>query len=259
MINSWRQETHITNIDNCPVEIQMIGIRAKKDLPWMRDPYEATDLASGVGTINAPSALKSSFEYWFSQAMNSQRNQIAGTALHNMSGLNPNTSATTANTNAANIPGVRLTDCDMFNEFFKIVSTKTRVLQPGEAYKFIKFSKKPKTINESVWIDALDWNSAGATQAAVTAGYAIKFKAKKGHIYYVWRFQSIPVAQAAGGTATVTLGAGYLNIVQTYNYKTSFISNDYQKMVNYPPLPTTTTEKVIFPGTSTATAEAPAT
>lgn len=258
LLKGWRQDYRMTNIDNAPVEVQCICIKAKKDVPFLRDLEQARELATASGTLGNWNKLYATFEYWLSNAMRHQYSLLAGTT-NELASLNPNYATGGAgasqNTNFTNMPGFKLTDCAMFNEFFKIKSTKTRVIQPGESYNFHKFSKRPRLINEPTWFDQVDFIASTSTFS-----YACRFLAKKGWNYYVWRFNSIPVSAAAGGTNSVTLGDGFLNIVIVNVYKTTYVSSDkYTAVVPTTPLPVGITEKLIFPGTSTATAQAPAT
>lgn len=175
---------------------------------------------------------------------------MLGGAFNNLTTSNPNQTTTPDNTAATNTPGFQLTDCGMFNKHFKVVGRQTRVIQPGEATTFYAGSRKPMVINEECYFSASD---AGAGTA-----YALKFFAWKGWSYTIWKMESIPVSAAAGGTASVTMGDAFLNIIKTYRYKTSFVSQDTYKAFAFSVLPAATTEKLIFPGTSTANTQAPA-
>lgn len=236
----------MTNIDNSPVEVQCIAIRCKQDLPYQRTSAAAI----------APTQVNHTFEAWLSEAMLAQAPiSSGGTALKVINSLNPNLTVTPDIFSYSLLPGVKLTDCKLFNRYFRIASMKTRVLQPGEAFVFKKFSKKPKVLDEQVYIDKIDYDANASVLAA-----SMRLSARKGDIYYLWRFTSIPVAQAAGGSATVTLGDGYLNIVQVNRWRATYVANS--NPAYYIPaavaLPFTTTETSIFPGTSTKTAQAPA-
>lgn len=253
----------MTNIDNCPVTVECITIKCKKDLPMLRDVYDAKELATAANTVQNPNTTTTllvhhTFEGWLSQAFAAQGSISSGSWGY-LNQLNPNQTNVPDNSSATLTPGFRLTDCKMFNEFFKVVRSKTRVIQPGEAVKFTKFSKKARWVKEANWCDAIDLNAFGATLANLKGGIATKFQAKKGFCYYIWRIQSIPVSSNAGATNSVTFGKSYLDIIVTYRYSVSAVTHHQEMTFNYPVLPTSITEKVIFPGTSTATAEAPAT
>lgn len=252
IILRWRTEYMMTNIDNSPLEVECLCLMPKKDVPVVRS-WEFADTTVSAGHV-VPSSVAFTFEYWLSHAARMAMVNAGGNVLHDINTLNPNKSSVPDNSVYTNIPGIRLTDIPMFNEFFKIKSTKRRVLQPGEAYKFVKYQSTPKVCVESKWLDAGDYTAGSQTEK-----WGQLFLAKKGWKIYVWRFQSIPVAQAGGGTASVTLGDGWLNIVQTTNIKHTYLAMDGARYYLPGLLPTNTTEKSIFPGTSTATANAPAT
>lgn len=246
ILHRWSTEYFFTNIANCPIEIECICLRPKKDLPYIR----SWGSASGIN------ATITSFEGWLSHAAAAQFPGLGGLALNDMNTLNPNTSLVTTNTNYTNMPGVKLTDVPLFNEYFKIVSTKKRVVQPGEAAKFVKFRKRPRVINEASLIDYLD--VAGSPGGGIYY-YGLRNLCKKGYDIYVWKMQSIPVNSAGGGTASVTFCDGHVNLIQTVRMHTSFLAADAYKGYFPTPLPTGVTPKVIFPGTSTANPAAPAT
>lgn len=253
IVKEWRTEYFFTNIDNSPVEIECIALKCKNDLPYVRDWKIAKTAATGAGALTIPTA-QLTFEAWLAHAAKAGLSFIGGTTLLDLSTLNPNQTATPNNAMYPNLPGARLTDIPLFNDHFKIASTKTRVLQPGEAYKFIKYRKQPRIYKEATMIDYTDYT------AESSVGFGQLVAAKKGTVIYVWRLSSVPVSSAGGGTASVTLGSGHLNLVQTIRWRSSFCSNDqYGYVVPGTLLPTNTTEKLIFPGTSTATAAAPAT
>lgn len=252
IINNWRTEYFFSNIDNSPVEIECIGIKCKKDLPYIRDWLEAKSAATGAGALTIPT-VQLTFEAWLSHQARVSQNNIGGIALADLSTLNPNQTAVPDNKNFTNVPGARLTDIAAFNSWFKIFSRKTRILQPGEAYKFVKFSKRPKFYTESTMVDFADFTTGGGTQ------WGQLIAAKKGCKLYIFRLCSVPVAQHLGGTASVTMGKGVLNMIQTMRWKSSFLSSDTYSYSMPALLPTNTVEFSIFPGTSTAAPQAPAT
>lgn len=249
VLKEWRTEYFMTNVDNSPVEVECICIRAKKDLPVVHDWLEAKNAATGAGALTVPQ-VKHTFEAWLSNAATAFGFGISNFWI-NLATLNPNQTSVPDNTCFTNTPGARLTDIPLFNEFFKIVSTKSRVLQPGEAYKWIKFSKRPKQIIESAWIDAFDFSTAGIQ-------FGQMFLAKKGWNYYIWRMQSIPAGSQGGTSANITFGDGHLNIIQTYRYKMAYLSSDQYEYTAPKKLPTNTAEYQLFPGTSQAGPHAPA-
>lgn len=248
-INSWKQATKMTNIDNSPVKVTQIILYCKSSVPAVRDLAQAKALATGAGTLSNPTAAAASFEGWLSEAMQAQYQMISG-VFTPLSTLNPNQTAGPDNLCATNVPGFELQDSGVFNKHFKVARRSTRTIQPGESTEFVFGSKRPLTINEETYWDALD-TGAGTN-------FGLKFLAWKGWRYQIFKMESIPVSAAAGGTASVTLGDSFLNIVSTYRYRVSFISQDGSKAYNYAALPANTSEKLIYPGTSTATAQAPA-
>lgn len=250
-INSWKQQTKMTNIDNSPVRVTQIQIYCKNNVPVIKDLATAAALASGAGTATPPGLARTTFEGWLSEAVSAQYSMLSG-QFPLLNTFNPNQSTVPDNANATNTPGFELTDSDVFNRHFKIVRCRTRTIQPGEATEFITYSKKPRMIKEADWIDALDVGSGLI--------YGIKYLAQKGWTYSIYKMESIPVSSAGGGTNSVTLGDSFLNIIQTMRWRSSFITQDLSKGFNFSPvLPAATVEKLIYPGTSTATAQAPAT
>jgi len=250
LILSWKQSTRMSNVDNAPIKVTQLELYCKQSVPAVLNFGQAKALATGAGTMSLPTAAAASFEGWVSQAMGDQVTQIAGN-LQALASLNPNLSSGSSNSNATNIPGFELTDCKMFNAHFKIVGRTTRTIQPGQATDFIQLSKRAMTVNEELYYSFA--NSGSGT------GYALKFLAWKGFRYFVYKFESIPVGATGGGTADVTLGKGYLNIVQIFRYSTTYILDDtLRSFVPTTLLPVGITEKLIFPGTSTATTQAPA-
>lgn len=171
------------------------------------------------------------WETWMNNALTQQYVQLGG------AGATPQTDT----------PGFKFSDCSIANGCMKIVKHKTTVVQPGETWRIRKFKLKPRIWNESKY-----YQSAGAI-----AGFQVA--AAKGSVHYIFRFTCTPVSSAGGGTTNLTFGASSVNMIQTVHYRHSFLYNDAYRSYKTTALPSGIAEKSIFPGTSTANANAPAT
>lgn len=118
--HDWNLTTRMTNLSNCPAEVQAFTIKCRKDVPVNSD--------SDTGLQQAQTFKDFINRMFFAQY-----------------GPNTVTNPQYGPTHA----GFKLTDLTKFNEFFKIMKSTRNVIQPGEAIRIEKLGKKSRTFDSS--------------------------------------------------------------------------------------------------------------
>lgn len=264
-MKSWYSKWNITNPNNFPMEIALIELICKKDIPAVWNWGYAAAQATGLGTINAANTrLDFSFESWWNSQMGQMTHPVlAGSnAISDLSGTNPNAPNSAGSVTPAAIitqPGVRLTDLANFRKFFRIKKVSKRVVQPGAAAVFARKCPRPYVMDTRDWFTSSSWGNA--TYAQTAANYNIKLSARAGQRHFVFRMIPRVGATSVGGSTThITYPAGSIICIQeksiVYNVLQS--PNDSISFNNALSTDAVGTSTVIFPGTSTKGVTAPA-
>lgn len=213
--HSWELVTRITNIANCPTEVECYTLKAKKRVDVN------TDQTTGRSTSQSLLDLLCR-QYYAQYGVDTKTNPEYG-PLH---------------------PAFKLSDVNQFNEYFKVIRHKRRVIQPGEALRIRKFGSKARTFGSDKYYNTV--------QSAMTAHLP------KGALCYIYRLTGIPQTQT--GSTEPTLCDAYMDVVHTLHTRISIMPYSRYDANNAPgPLLQGQTLKVIFPGTSAAGTAAPAT
>lgn len=218
--HEWAVDSRMTNISNCPIELECYTLKARKRVPVNND----TD--SGLTTQDTFFTMLKQFFF-------------------NQFGVNTATNPQYGPTH----PAFKLTDLKSFNEFFKIVKMVRNVVQPGEAMLLKKWGKKARTFDSSGQYNA---------SVATTTDYSVHYE--KGDLLYVYRQLGIPQSQASVTATSVTLCDTVMDVVHSLRLRIAVIPYATYDALSAPgQLATGQTIKLIFPGTSAAGTAAPAT
>lgn len=213
--HSWEIVTRMTNLGNCPCEMECYTLKAKKNVTVQ--PDQDTGMAD-TQTLNDMIYRSALAQYG-----------MGASVINNM-----------------NHPAFKLTDVNRVLEFFKIVRHKRRVIQPGESLRIRKYGIKAHTFDSSKYYNA----------------HTSEFlnHLPKGALVYIYRHTGIPQSQESKTATDVTLCDTALDVVHTFHTRVSILPYSRYDAVNAPgQLSTGQTIKLIFPGTSAAGTQAPAT
>jgi len=266
LMQRYRTKWGLTNPNNFPIKATLFELRVKRDIPAVWSWAYAAQAATGMGTVT-PNLNDSTIESWINSQMVNQNVFDSGSAyggknitdMIDVTAVNPVAPATNNPSGGSPYyiapltqPGVKLKDCRTFANFFKFVGIKSKVLQPGQAFNFVRNLKKPYII------DTRDFY-----QYAVSGGqtYQQTYLAIRGQRHFMWKFESVISATTAGGSSThLTYPAFYVNMIQEFDTSISYLNNAQAGISIYNPLATDAvgSSKVIFPGSSTAGVTAPA-
>lgn len=217
--HEWSLDTRMTNLSNCPIELECYALKTRKRV--MNDQ----DAHSGFAPGNTFSTLLGRLFY----------NQY-------------NVDTVTSPSKGQSHPSFKLTDLARFNEFFKIVSCKRNVVQPGEALLIKKYSKRARMFDS-----ALQYNANGGVND-------LQVWFEKGEMLYVYRQLGVPQSQESKTAADVTLCDTAMDVVHNLRARISVLPYaTYDAVLAPGQLATGQTIKLIFPGTSAAGTAAPAT
>nr|QXP07687.1 MAG: putative capsid protein [Arizlama virus] len=215
ILNSWELTTRITNLANCPAELECFTIKCKRNVPVENDGD--TGLAVDSTFFNF---LNRSYYQQFE--VNSVTDPYKGCSH----------------------PSFKLSDINRFNQFFKVVSHKTRTVQPGEVLRLRKFRNKPVQIDTSKHFNR---------QAREYLNHY-----RKNALFYVYRIIGTPATETK--VTNPTLCAIPMDVVHSLHARTSVLPYDqYDAVVNPGRLPSTQTITQVYVGTSEAKLAAPAT
>lgn len=217
ILHSWELITRMTNLGNCPCEMECYTLKAKKKVNVLTDTDEGM---STTQTFNDFLARQFAAQY--------------GTNSVATPGYGPNHA------------GFKLTDVNRVLEYFKIVRHKRRVIQPGEALRIRKYGTRPRTFDSAQYYNANGSDLTGHLP--------------KGGLAYVYRHQGIPQSQESKTATDVTLCDTALDVVHTLHVRISVVPySRYDAVATPGQLSTGQTIKLIFPGTSAAGTQVPAT
>lgn len=120
ILNSWELTTRVTNLANCPAELECFTIKCKRNVPVENDGDTGLEVTSSWLNFIARS-------YYQQYGINTVADPYK----------------------AANHPSFKLSDINRFNAFFKVVKHTTRTIQPGEVLRMRKYRNKPALIDSS--------------------------------------------------------------------------------------------------------------
>lgn len=123
--HSWELVTRMTNISNCPVEVECFTIKAKKLVDMN------TDADTGRTSSNTVYSMLQR-QFYAQYGVDTVTNPEYGPAH----------------------PAFKLSDVRDFGQYFKVIRHKRRVVQPGEALRIRKFMAKPRVFNTVKWYNA---------------------------------------------------------------------------------------------------------
>lgn len=139
-------------------------------------------------------------------------------------------------------PAFKLSDVAKFNFYWRVARITTRTIQPGQTFYMRKYKRRPETINTAKYYDIA---FVGGDQACL-----------KGQREYMWRIEADLVESKAGSDASIITPA--YNFFTSYHYRFAYLANDVYNF-QPPAIPNVIADPwSIYPGTSTATALAPA-
>lgn len=145
-------------------------------------------------------------------------------------------------------PAFKLTDIALFNKYFKIARARTYKLMPGDTKNLKKFKNKPQTINTAGLMDTGEGSSTYDN---------VNYVALKGERHYMWRVHSMNVENEGDSERSMITPA--FNFTAQYHYRYAWIANDqYNMQISAIPPTGSLNYRVIYPGTSTKGALAPA-
>lgn len=144
-------------------------------------------------------------------------------------------------------PAFKLTDITQFGKFFRIVRAKTFKIMPGDMKAMRKFKNKPQVINTQGLMSIEPAPGAGD----------VNHVAMKGERHYLWRVHSMQVDNE-GDSGASRIAPAY-NFETMYHYRYTWLAHDASNF-QLAAIPHTgdTNYRVIYPGTSTKGALAPA-
>lgn len=144
-------------------------------------------------------------------------------------------------------PAFKLTDIAQWSKFFRIAKTSTFKIMPGDMKTMRKFRNKPQMINTAGLFNTQTspaWNN-------------VNWIAMKGERHYLWKVHSMQVDNE-GDSGACRISPAY-NFETFYHYRFSWLAHDeYNFQVAAVPHTGDANYRVIFPGTSTKGALAPA-
>jgi len=219
ILHEWELVTRITNISNCPVELETFTLKCRKHVPVENDSDTGLSEAQGINNFLERS-------YYAQYGVDTVTDSKYG----------------------PNHPGFKLTDLRRFNEFFKICKCIKQVIQPGESVKITKFKKKSRT-----------YNSADISNSATTGvSREIYNHFMKGGLFYYHRVTGVPQTQS-GSTDPTLCDVNLDTVWTMRARTSILPYDRFDAVAAPGQLATGQTIKLIFPGTSAAGTAAPAT
>lgn len=123
--HSWEIITRMTNLGNCPCEVDCYTLKARKDVPVVNDAD------SGL-------AITQTFNDFLMRQFKAQYG----------------TDSTANPAYGPYHPAFKLTDVNKLLEYFKIVRHKRRQVQAGESLRIRKYGTKPRTLDSTRYFNA---------------------------------------------------------------------------------------------------------